>query len=355
MDLCGPMRMERINGMRYILVIFDDYSRYMWVYFLRSKDEASEMIKNITRIHVSLRAADRFVRTEIEDLDDLFGPLYIEYFERKTPNVSTSDNFAALDTPHDTSSSTTIIVDVDEAPHIVSTSYEQTPSQSNDITTGSQQEDNARLDGNELINLFSIPVFNEAESSSRNLNPSNMHLFYNRYLMNTNGQKHIHCNRMLGDLGLLRDDDGKSDGGGEDDDGKSDGGGEDDDGKSDGGGEDDDGKSDVRSSPGESSSEGLESRSESAFGWLLEEIHVTLAHLEKKRTRLRLYTKSLKELCTQCVETASQFYSDGVTTFKRQRLDVTASLETLEDSMKRRRQESCDAVATSFSIYTRSF
>ncbi|GKB76450.1 retrovirus-related pol polyprotein from transposon TNT 1-94, partial [Tanacetum coccineum] len=71
MDLCGLMRMERINGMRYILVIFDDYSRYMWVYFLRSKDEASEMIKNITRIHVSLRATDRFVRTEIDDLGKL--------------------------------------------------------------------------------------------------------------------------------------------------------------------------------------------------------------------------------------------------------------------------------------------
>ncbi|GJV88620.1 hypothetical protein Tco_1532558 [Tanacetum coccineum] len=32
-----------------------------------------------------------------------------------------------------------------------------------------------------------------------------------------------------------------------------------------------------------------------ALGWLLEEIHVTWAHLEKKRTRLRLYTKSLEE------------------------------------------------------------
>ncbi|GJT42744.1 hypothetical protein Tco_0951459 [Tanacetum coccineum] len=32
-----------------------------------------------------------------------------------------------------------------------------------------------------------------------------------------------------------------------------------------------------------------------AFGWLLEEIHMTWAHLEKKRTRLRLYTKSLEE------------------------------------------------------------
>ncbi|GKC27370.1 hypothetical protein Tco_1034664 [Tanacetum coccineum] len=39
--------------------------------------------------------------------------------------------------------------------------------------------------------------------------------------------------------------------------------------------------------------------------WLLEKIHVTLAHFEKKRTRLRLYTKSLEEIIIQTVETAS--------------------------------------------------
>ncbi|GKB61767.1 hypothetical protein Tco_0917953 [Tanacetum coccineum] len=33
-----------------------------------------------------------------------------------------------------------------------------------------------------------------------------------------------------------------------------------------------------------------------ALGWHLEEIHVTWAHLEKKRTRLRLYTKNHEEL-----------------------------------------------------------
>nr|GEZ97709.1 hypothetical protein [Tanacetum cinerariifolium] len=44
MDLCGPMRIASINGKRYILVIVDDYSRYTWVHFLRSKDEAPTVI-----------------------------------------------------------------------------------------------------------------------------------------------------------------------------------------------------------------------------------------------------------------------------------------------------------------------
>ncbi|GJU78082.1 gypsy type transposase [Tanacetum coccineum] len=45
MDLCGPMRVESVNGKKYILVIVDD-SRYTLVYFLRTKDKAPDMIKN---------------------------------------------------------------------------------------------------------------------------------------------------------------------------------------------------------------------------------------------------------------------------------------------------------------------
>nr|GEW26596.1 ATPase, F1/V1/A1 complex, alpha/beta subunit, zinc knuckle CX2CX4HX4C [Tanacetum cinerariifolium] len=51
--------------------------------------------------------------------------------------------------------------------------------------------------------------------------------------------------------------------------------------------------------------------SEEELGWHLEEIHVTWAHLEKKRTRLRLYTIYLEELCIHSVETASRTSSDG--------------------------------------------
>ncbi|GKA36088.1 retrovirus-related pol polyprotein from transposon TNT 1-94 [Tanacetum coccineum] len=58
MDLCGPMRIASINGKWYVLVIMDDYSRYTWVYFLKSKDEAPEVIKTflkrITVLHQSL-------------------------------------------------------------------------------------------------------------------------------------------------------------------------------------------------------------------------------------------------------------------------------------------------------------
>ncbi|KAJ9566188.1 hypothetical protein OSB04_002154 [Centaurea solstitialis] len=49
MDLCGPMRTQSINGRKYVLVIVDDYSRYTWVNFLRSKDGAPEIIISFIR------------------------------------------------------------------------------------------------------------------------------------------------------------------------------------------------------------------------------------------------------------------------------------------------------------------
>nr|GFC25512.1 integrase, catalytic region, zinc finger, CCHC-type, peptidase aspartic, catalytic [Tanacetum cinerariifolium] len=44
LDLCGPMRVKSVNGKKYILVIVDDYSRFTWVKFLRSKDETPMFI-----------------------------------------------------------------------------------------------------------------------------------------------------------------------------------------------------------------------------------------------------------------------------------------------------------------------
>nr|GFC80621.1 retrovirus-related Pol polyprotein from transposon TNT 1-94 [Tanacetum cinerariifolium] len=65
MDLCGPMRIDSINGKRYVLVIVDDYSRYTWVHFLRSKNEAPEVIiKFLKRITVLLQSPVIIIRTD---------------------------------------------------------------------------------------------------------------------------------------------------------------------------------------------------------------------------------------------------------------------------------------------------
>ena len=41
-DLCGPMRTQSLNHSKYVLVIVDDFSRFTWTLFLKSKEETLE-------------------------------------------------------------------------------------------------------------------------------------------------------------------------------------------------------------------------------------------------------------------------------------------------------------------------
>nr|GEY90292.1 integrase, catalytic region, zinc finger, CCHC-type, peptidase aspartic, catalytic [Tanacetum cinerariifolium] len=95
MDLCGPMRMTSINEKRYILVIVDDYSRFTWVRFLRSKDEAPEaIIKCIKNIQVHLNATILNVRTD--NGTEFINQTLREFYE----NIGISHQTSVARTPH---------------------------------------------------------------------------------------------------------------------------------------------------------------------------------------------------------------------------------------------------------------
>ncbi|GKA41999.1 putative ribonuclease H-like domain-containing protein [Tanacetum coccineum] len=54
-----------VNGKKYILVIVDDYSRFTWVKFLRSKDEAPDfIIKFLKMIQLRLKVPVRRIKTD---------------------------------------------------------------------------------------------------------------------------------------------------------------------------------------------------------------------------------------------------------------------------------------------------
>ncbi|GKG06734.1 integrase, catalytic region, zinc finger, CCHC-type containing protein, partial [Tanacetum coccineum] len=59
------MRVASITGKKYILIIVDVYSRFTWVKFLASKDEAPDfIIKFLKMIQVKLNATVRNIRTD---------------------------------------------------------------------------------------------------------------------------------------------------------------------------------------------------------------------------------------------------------------------------------------------------
>nr|GEX91753.1 putative copia-type Pol polyprotein [Tanacetum cinerariifolium] len=95
MDLCGPMRVQSINGKRHVLVVVDDYSRYTWVFFFHSKDEASEVIIFfIKKTQVNLQLQVQRVRTDngTEFKNKTLAKFFDEFMKSSSTNVETSIN-----------------------------------------------------------------------------------------------------------------------------------------------------------------------------------------------------------------------------------------------------------------------
>ncbi|GJZ11741.1 retrovirus-related pol polyprotein from transposon TNT 1-94 [Tanacetum coccineum] len=75
MDLCGPMKVQSIKRKKYILVIVDDYSRFTWVKFLRSKDETPEFVINFLK---QIQVMAYFIKNLFREL---LNQVMSEYYE----------------------------------------------------------------------------------------------------------------------------------------------------------------------------------------------------------------------------------------------------------------------------------
>ncbi|GKC01293.1 hypothetical protein Tco_0987429 [Tanacetum coccineum] len=107
-----------------------------------------------------------------QELDLLFGPLYDEFFTTRTSFVNKPSSPTENYTQQDTQPTT----------NIHPTTEPITPT-----TTGHAEENNdnqakdAHFQPYEFINPFASPGPEAAESSSRNIDNSNMHIFYQRH------------------------------------------------------------------------------------------------------------------------------------------------------------------------------
>nr|GFA12573.1 zinc finger, CCHC-type [Tanacetum cinerariifolium] len=64
-DLCGPISPETESGKKYMFLLVDDCTWYMWVYFLKSKDEAFETFKQFKlKVENEVRKKLKSFRTE---------------------------------------------------------------------------------------------------------------------------------------------------------------------------------------------------------------------------------------------------------------------------------------------------
>nr|GEY42179.1 hypothetical protein [Tanacetum cinerariifolium]GEY53824.1 hypothetical protein [Tanacetum cinerariifolium] len=75
-----------------------------------------------------------------EDLDNLFNLMYEEYFEKRSPKVSINSDTQTTFNNEDKPLSSSIIIDDNEAPSLVSSSEKQISTISNDVAVESVQE-----------------------------------------------------------------------------------------------------------------------------------------------------------------------------------------------------------------------
>ncbi|GKA56837.1 hypothetical protein Tco_0755909 [Tanacetum coccineum] len=109
-----------------------------------------------------------------QELDHLFGPLYDEFFTTGTSSVNKSSSPTENSTQQDTQPTENIYHTTE--PITPTTTF--TAEENNTDNQAAIQVDNAHVDDNEFYNIYSTPVREEAESSSRYVDPLNMHTFY---------------------------------------------------------------------------------------------------------------------------------------------------------------------------------
>nr|GEU95294.1 hypothetical protein [Tanacetum cinerariifolium] len=189
MDLCRPMRVQAINGKKYILVIVDDYSRFTWVKFLRLKDETPEFVINfLKQIPVSLNKTIRFIGTdngtELNDIVErrnrtlveaaqtmlIFSKalmfLWVEVFA--TAPGSHAPAVPVLVTSTGTPSSTTIDQDAPSLSHSPSSSTIPSLNLHQGVAAGTniiEYNPFAPVDNDPFVNVFAPEPSSEASSS----------------------------------------------------------------------------------------------------------------------------------------------------------------------------------------------
>nr|GEW48095.1 hypothetical protein [Tanacetum cinerariifolium] len=169
MDLCGPMWVASINRKRKPNVEYFHMLGSL-CYLTNDRDDLGK-IKPKADIE-SMNIPSK------EDLDNLFGPMYEEYFEKRSSETSINSAAQQVHNHEDSALTYSIIIEEHEAPLIVTTPEEQTSPLSLNEADEFNQEDSVDFNGNTVFVPYDAPNFEEAESSTTALDPSNMHEFY---------------------------------------------------------------------------------------------------------------------------------------------------------------------------------
>nr|GFC00124.1 putative ribonuclease H-like domain-containing protein [Tanacetum cinerariifolium] len=121
--------------------------------------------------------------TTSNELDLLFSPMFDELLNGSSMVVSKSSAVSAADAPNQRQQpSTPLNNHTTPAPSCQTPPITTSVISSEIINQAEPHAKNAQVADDEFINIFSTPVQDQGETSSRHVDSSNMHTFYQRYL-----------------------------------------------------------------------------------------------------------------------------------------------------------------------------
>nr|GEW25240.1 hypothetical protein [Tanacetum cinerariifolium] len=120
--------------------------------------------------------------TTSNELDLLFSPMFDELLNGSSKVVSKSSAVSAADAPYQRQQPTTSLNNhTTPAPTCQNPSIASSVTSNENINQAESHADNDQVTDDEFINIFSTPVQDQGETSSRHVDSSNMHTFYQRY------------------------------------------------------------------------------------------------------------------------------------------------------------------------------
>nr|GFB01028.1 retrovirus-related Pol polyprotein from transposon TNT 1-94 [Tanacetum cinerariifolium] len=120
--------------------------------------------------------------TTSNELDLLFSPMFDELLNGSSKVVYKSSTVSAADAPnHRQQPSTPLINHTTPAPICQNPSIASSVISSENINQAEPHTENDQVADDEFINIFSTPVQDQGETSSRHVDSSNIHTFYQRY------------------------------------------------------------------------------------------------------------------------------------------------------------------------------
>nr|GFA14094.1 hypothetical protein [Tanacetum cinerariifolium] len=124
--------------------------------------------------------ADRTVTTSNE-LDFLFSSMFDEFLNGSSKVVSKSSAVSAADASYQRHHTTPLNIHTTPAPTCQIPTIAPTVISSENLNQAETHAENDQVADDEFINIFSTPVQNQGETSSRHVDSLNMHTFYQRY------------------------------------------------------------------------------------------------------------------------------------------------------------------------------